>query len=151
VRESIFDILFSLGGVADLEVLDLFCGSGAMGLEALSRGAAGCTFVDRDPAALDAVRQNLAATGLEGPDRPRPRLVQAGLPGWLAGAAPADLALCDPPYDFADWVGLLGVLRTPLAVLESRAEPEIPAPWDVVRARRYGGTLVTVTRRDPLS
>ena len=60
VRESIFDILGSLGGVEDLDVVDLFCGSGALGVEALSRGASSATFVDADPEALAAVRQNLA-------------------------------------------------------------------------------------------
>src|ERR1700729_2133336 len=64
VRESIFDILGSRGGVVGLRVVDLFCGSGALGVEALSRGAASVTFVDSDPSALDAVRQNLGAVGL---------------------------------------------------------------------------------------
>ena len=66
VRESIFDILGSRGGVEGLAVVDLFCGSGAFGVEALSRGAASAIFVDSDPAALDAVRANLAAVGLAG-------------------------------------------------------------------------------------
>ncbi len=66
VREAIFDVLGSMGGVNDLGVVDLFCGSGAMGVEALSRGAASATFVDHDPGALEAVRTNLAAVGLEG-------------------------------------------------------------------------------------
>src|SRR5580700_2211291 len=64
VREAIFDILGSQGGVDDLRVVDLFCGSGALGVEALSRGAASATFVDLDPHALTAVEQNLTAVGL---------------------------------------------------------------------------------------
>src|ERR1700689_598665 len=64
VRESIFDILGSQGGVEGLGGVDLFCGSGALGVEALSRGAASATFVDLDPDALAAVRQNLHAVGL---------------------------------------------------------------------------------------
>ena len=68
VREAIFDILFSLGGVEGLQVADLFAGTGALGIEALSRGAASVTFVDRDPAAMAAVRANLA---LGGPRRRR--------------------------------------------------------------------------------
>ena len=113
VRESIFDILGSLGGVEGLDVVDLFCGSGALGAEALSRGASSATFVDADPEALAAVRQNLQAVGLadesatwSGP----------GCPGWL-DAAPGrsfDLALCDPPYDFDAWPDLLaGVAGRP--------------------------------------
>jgi 16S rRNA (guanine966-N2)-methyltransferase len=144
VRESIFDILGSQGGVDGLSVVDLFCGSGALGLEALSRGAASATFVDRDPDALAAVKANLSAVGL---DAEPATLVRAALPGWLAGAPPFDLALCDPPYDYDDWSELLGVLRADRAVLESSSEIALPEGWMVTRARRYGSTLVTVAQR----
>jgi 16S rRNA (guanine966-N2)-methyltransferase len=146
VRESIFDILGSQGGVDGLSVVDLFCGSGALGAEALSRGAASVTFVDRDPAALDAVRQNLTAVGLsEDPVT----LVQAALPGWLQRMAVPDfdLAFCDPPYDFEDWPALLGALRAGAAVVESGAPVPLPEGWVITRERRYGGTLVTVLQR----
>src|SRR5450755_4481141 len=112
VRESIFDILGSRGGVEGLSVVDLFCGSGALGLEALSRGAASATFVDQDLGALDAVRTNLAAVGLD--DEPA-TVVRASLPGWLAGAPHFDLALCDPPYTFEGWSELLSILRVDTA------------------------------------
>jgi 16S rRNA (guanine(966)-N(2))-methyltransferase RsmD len=144
VRESIFDILGSRGGVDGLSVVDLFCGSGALGLEALSRGAASVTFVDQDPGALEAVRTNLAAVGLG--DEPT-TVVRAALPGWLAGAAAFDLALCDPPYSFDGWNELLSILQAGTAVLESSAPVEFPAGWMVARERRYGGTLVTVAHR----
>src|SRR5215469_12774206 len=92
VRESIFDILGSQGGVEGLTVVDLFCGSGALGVEALSRGAASATFVDIDSHALEAARRNLEAVALDGEPV---QFVRAALPGWLeGGAAPAfDLAL----------------------------------------------------------
>lgn len=141
VREAIFDILGSMGGVAGLRVLDLFCGSGALGAEALSRGAASVTFVDHDTAALAAVRANLAAAGLA--DR-ESSLVRAELPGWLGRAPEVDLALCDPPYAFDDWHTLLTSLRARTAVLESAGEIDPPDGWMVARSRRYGGTLVTV-------
>lgn len=149
VRESIFDILGSLGGVEGLCVVDLFCGSGALGLEALSRGAAAATFVDADPVALDAVRTNLGAVGL---DRDAVTLVRAVLPGWLRTGAVGesgefDLALCDPPYDFDDWPALLGALRAGTVVMESSASIPLPDHWVVTKERRYGGTLVTVAER----
>jgi 16S rRNA (guanine966-N2)-methyltransferase len=147
VRESIFDILGSLGGVDGLEVVDLFCGSGALGVEALSRGAASVTFVDHDPDALAAVRQNLQAVGL---DDASATLVRASLPAWLQTGATAsrfDLALCDPPYDFTDWLALLDALRAETAVLESAQAVALPSGWMVARERRYGGTLVTVAQR----
>jgi 16S rRNA (guanine966-N2)-methyltransferase len=150
VRESIFDILGSLGGVEGLKVLDLFCGSGALGVEALSRGAASATFVDLDPDALDAVRQNLTAVGLADADA---TLVRAALPGWLrtgggnrkSGTGRAyDLALCDPPYDFTEWPALLEFLDAGTVVMESSSPIELPDTWVVAKERRYGGTLITV-------
>jgi 16S rRNA (guanine966-N2)-methyltransferase len=144
VREAIFDVLGSMGGVADLAVVDLFCGSGAMGVEALSRGAASATFVDCDPAALEAVRTNLRAVGLAGEAA---TVLRAELPAWLERAGRFDLAFCDPPYTFEDWDLLLGWLQADLAVLESGAEIAVPEGWEVTRSRRYGGTLVTVVRQ----
>jgi 16S rRNA (guanine(966)-N(2))-methyltransferase RsmD len=146
VRESIFDILGSRGGVEGLSGVDLFCGSGALGVEALSRGAASATFVDLDPDALDAVRQNLAAVGL---GEARATLVRASLPGWLRSPASPefDLALCDPPYDFEEWPALLGALRADVVVTESSSPIAPPEGWVVTRERRYGGTLVTVAQR----
>jgi 16S rRNA (guanine966-N2)-methyltransferase len=148
VRESIFDVLGSMGGVEGLAVADLFCGSGAMGAEALSRGARSATFVDADRAALDAVRQNLAAVGLD--DRPA-TLVRGVLPGWLATAPAVDLALCDPPYAFEEWPALLGALRAGLVVMESSRPVPVPVGWTVTKSRRYGGTLVTVAHPHPAS
>src|SRR6185437_12129100 len=146
VREAIFDILGSQGGVEGLAVVDLFCGSGALGVEALSRGAASSTIVDLDPDALAAVRRNLEAVGLgEEPVT----LVRAALPGWLESAAARsfDLALCDPPYNFENWPALLDVLRSDAVVMESAAPIVLPRSWVVARERRYGGTLVTVAHR----
>jgi 16S rRNA (guanine(966)-N(2))-methyltransferase RsmD len=163
VRESIFDILGSQGGVEGLRVIDLFCGSGALGVEALSRGAASATFVDVDPSALAAVRQNLTAVGL---DDAAATLVRAELPGWLRNGArsgsgsgtrapgpeaadgPAfDLALCDPPYDFEDWPALLEALDSATVVMESSSPIAPPDTWVVARERRYGGTLITVAHQ----
>jgi 16S rRNA (guanine966-N2)-methyltransferase len=143
VREAIFDVLGSMGGVQGLEVMDLFCGSGAFGVEALSRGAARARFVDIDAAALAAVRTNLAAVGLADADV---TLTRAELPAWLSSAPRADLALCDPPYTFADWGALLSLLPVTTAVLESSQPIEVPDAWRVATTRRYGGTLVTVVR-----
>jgi len=143
VREAIFDMLGSMGGVGGASVLDLFCGSGALGLEALSRGAASVTFVDHDSGALAAVQTNLEATGLASSAA---SLVRAELPGWLGRAPRVDLALCDPPYAFSDWDTLLALLSADVAVLESGSPVELPAGWVAARTRRYGGTLVTVAR-----
>jgi len=118
-------------------VLDLFCGSGALGIEALSRGAASATFVDDDPAALTAVRANLASTGLGGGE-----VVRADAVRWLDGDPAVDLALVDPPYSFDSWGAVFSRLLAGIVVAESNRDLEIPAPWRIVRKRRYGGTVV---------
>jgi 16S rRNA (guanine966-N2)-methyltransferase len=146
VREAIFDVLGSMGGIDGLTVVDLFCGSGAMGVEALSRGAASATFVDHDPGALEAVRANLAAVGLGAEPT---KVLRADLPAWLERSSPFDVAFCDPPYDFDGWGTLLGWLQADVAILESAEEIAVPSGWQVTRSRRYGGTLVTVVRQAP--
>lgn len=150
VREAIFDILQSMLNLDGALVLDLFAGSGAMGIEALSRGARLATFVEHDRRALVALRENLAALGLDG----RARVVHAEALGWLAGQRSVaresfDLALCDPPYRFEDWEALLGCLDAEVGVLESSRPVHPGRSWEVSRSKRYGGTLVTVVRRAP--
>ena len=95
-RETLFSMLTSrLGSFDGLRVADLFAGSGALGLEALSRGAASCLFVEQDAAALKAIRANVETLGARGK-----ATVQAGSVMALAPAAAAyDLILLDPPYD----------------------------------------------------
>ena len=102
VREAVFDILYSLGGVDGLQVADLFAGTGALGIEALSRGAASVTFVERDPVALGVVRTNLASVGLGDAEKDGDATVVRGdVDAWAATTASRyDLVLCDPPYDF---------------------------------------------------
>jgi 16S rRNA (guanine966-N2)-methyltransferase len=144
VRESIFDILSNLVDLTDLRVADLFAGTGALGIEALSRGAGSVTFVERDPSAANSVRENLVSTGLDGPNA---TVVRRDVLDYLAVLPDQfDLALCDPPYSFEQWDTLLEMLPAKLAVLESGAELAVPTRWIVLRSRRYGGTLVTVVR-----
>jgi 16S rRNA (guanine966-N2)-methyltransferase len=143
VREAIFDVLGSIQSLSGCHVVDLFAGSGAMGIEALSRGAATAVFVDRAPEAVVVARANLTSLGLED----RGRVVRGDVLSWLSRRHPADLVLCDPPYDFDRWTALLQDLDAPLVVLESSRPVELPPPWEVVRQKRYGSTLVTVARR----
>ena len=94
-RETLFSMLTSrLGSFEDLRVLDLFAGSGALGLEALSRGAAHCTFVEQDHLALDALEKNIAK--LDGKDRCDVR--KSSVLSMGSALKPADIVLMDPPY-----------------------------------------------------
>ncbi|MGE3621231.1 MAG: 16S rRNA (guanine(966)-N(2))-methyltransferase RsmD [Acidimicrobiia bacterium] len=145
VREATFNALVSRGALDGATVLDLFAGSGALGIEALSRGAAHATFVDADAAALAAVRANLAACGFAG----RAEVVRGEATAFLAGAGDRrwDLALLDPPYAFDGWAELLAALPAAEAVVESDREVGLPAGWRAERAKRYGGTVVVIAAR----
>lgn len=95
IRESLFAILSPQ--LEDARVLDLFAGSGSLGIEALSRGAAHATFVERDREACAAIRNNLEATGLAR----KARVLRADVLSWLGrgpAGGPYDLAFCDPPF-----------------------------------------------------
>lgn len=143
VREAIFDVLMSLDVVEDASVLDAFAGSGALGIEALSRGAASATFVDSDAAAVTAVTANLARVGLGG--RRDVRVVRAETVGFLAGSRHHyDLAFLDPPYRFAGWPEVLQSVCAATVVIESSTPVEVPGRFELHRVYRYGGTLVTV-------
>jgi 16S rRNA (guanine966-N2)-methyltransferase len=148
VRESVFSMLESLGGLEGARVLDLFAGTGAMGIEALSRGAEAATFVEREPAALAAVRANLASTALTGGEVVRGDALEfVGRAG--AGGGGFDVVFCDPPYAFTAWEGLLdalGRLAIGLVVAESAQSLPTVSGWDVVRHRRYGTTVMTLLR-----
>lgn len=152
VREAIFNMLYSLDdAIDDAVVLDGFAGTGALGLEALSRGARSVTFVERNPRVLRTLDANIASTGA---DRAALTVVRADLLDWLARVPPGtnfDVALLDPPYDFAAWPALLAALPASLAVVESNRditeELDPAGEWEPIRHRRYGGTVVTMVSR----
>jgi len=178
VREAMFDVLLALqevraggdaapaaGPLGGHVVLDLFAGSGALGIEALSRGAGACTFVEHERAALRALRANLERLGVtvgardrreEGDDgrAARARVLAADARGALRAdarrGARYTLLFADPPYDrYAEvrpaLASLLGPLLAPRAVLviETAAGTAAGLPWTIVREKRYGDTRVT--------
>jgi 16S rRNA (guanine966-N2)-methyltransferase len=144
VRESIFNALLSFGAVEGATVVDLFAGSGALGIEALSRGARHCTFVESAKPALDAIGANLATTRLEG----RATVVASTADAFIReGHEQFDLALCDPPYAFDGWDELLAALPAAVVVIESDRAVEPPPGWVVSRNRSYGTTVVTFGHR----
>lgn len=143
VREAIFNALGSLDVVDGAHVVDLFAGSGALGIEALSRGATHVTFVDAAPKALAAVRENLEICGLDS----AATVVRADAVSFLERTdVRFDLALLDPPYGFDAWEQVLASLRAEVVVIESDRTIDPGAALDVMRERRYGGTVVTIAR-----
>ena len=147
VREALFSILGPLAGV---RVLDLFAGSGALGIEALSRGAADATLVDSDALAVRAARENVDRLGIEAA-----RVVRSGVPAFLRAAARRGerwgLVFCDPPYRLAprlarDLDGLVPpvLAEEALVVCESSHRQPLRLDLRVVTERRYGDTIVIV-------
>lgn len=146
VKESIFNALGSLDLLRDAQVVDLFAGSGALGIEALSRGASHVTFVDNDRASIAVVRQNLAAVGLEA----QATIRQADAFAALATGVATDalVVLADPPYQFDRWDELFAAIAAPWVVIEAGAPVVLPAGWINVRERAYGSTIVCFAHRD---
>jgi len=147
VREAVFNLV---GPVDGAEVLDLFAGSGALGLEALSRGASAATFVESDRVAAETIVKNLDKLGLEGA-----RVYREDAARLLATEAAAgrryDLVLVDPPYRMlSTFLPILAahlpavVAQDGLVVVESDAKekPELPLPLRT--SRTYGSTRVTL-------
>jgi 16S rRNA (guanine966-N2)-methyltransferase len=156
-REGLFA---SLGSLVDgARVLDLFAGTGAAGIEAMSRGAEVATFVDRGAPAAACIRENLRRTRLEGSSR----VVRAEVTRWLEGdrrGDPFDLVICDPPYDLdpvaiaanlarldAGWLAPEG-----WTVVLTRGHkgplPAVPVHWALRRQLRYGDSLLIQYREE---
>jgi 16S rRNA (guanine966-N2)-methyltransferase len=149
VREAVFQILAP--HLADARVLDLFAGTGALGIEALSRGAATCVFVERRPEVAAVLRRNLRELDLTARSRVLVGAVERRLPA-IGRTQPGgfDLVLLDPPYDHADIDAVLTRLPLVLAadgriVWEHAHTAAAPPPMlAVVDRRTYGQTAVSL-------
>lgn len=146
VREALFSILGDLTGA---RVLDLYAGSGALGIEALSRGAASCEFVDRAPAAIAAIRRNLAALGIDAPVHRREAL--RALDDASGRGAAYDLVFLDPPYRHPAGLGrelsdALPAVLAPGARVVTESDRRSPLALDLplTDERRYGDTLIRI-------
>ena len=156
VKQTLFAILEP--DLRGARFLDLFAGSGAGGIEALSRGAAHATFVERDPGAIRTIRSNLERTGLAGGNRVL--VVRGDAIGWLHDPArpqerPYDLALVDPPYEdasaMASALEALGPLMTSGSRVVAKHFWRTPPPARTGllasdRERRFGDTALTFYR-----
>jgi 16S rRNA (guanine966-N2)-methyltransferase len=153
VRESLFNVLAAQQDFDGLAVLDLYAGSGALGLEAISRGASSALFVESDRRASAVISDNVTSLGAHG-TRVRCAPVAVVVAGPSAG--PFDVVFADPPYDLptADVEAVLAALTADgwlrpgaIAVVErSTMGPELswPTPWSVRQVRRYGDTRLEI-------
>ena len=150
VREALFAMLGELDGA---NVLDLFAGSGALGIEALSRGAGHVVFVERDPVALGVMRENLAALGIGAAASVRRADALAALQSARERQEKYDLVFIDPPYKQAHALTPeLSAALPPLlehaarVVVESDRRSPLELPFELQRSRTYGDTLITIHR-----
>ena len=143
VREAMFNSLFSLGVLDGSRVLDLYAGTGALGIEALSRGAAEALFVERTQAVAAVLRGNLESTSLAD----RAAVIVADVDTALTGLARQgrrfDLAFVDPPYAFDGWPQLMARVPAGLVVAESDRAVDVGPGFAIHHRRRHGGTVVT--------
>ncbi len=156
VREAIFNILGA--AVAEARVLDLFAGTGALGIEALSRGAAAAVFVEDQPSALKGLRRNLETLGLLERSQVLPLPVAAALRQLAARREPFGLVFLDPPYGGGAASATLKALAASGLILpqawvvaeHSRREtlPETSGALRQQTLRRYGDTQVAIYRRE---
>jgi 16S rRNA (guanine966-N2)-methyltransferase len=148
VREAAFNLI---GPVEDATVLDLFAGSGAMGLEALSRGAASAVFVESDRDACKTIERNLDKLRVTGATV----LCRDALQALVSSNRTYDLVLCDPPYDYPDHERLAGYLARALApsgllVYETATKTEPAIGGLTVRtSRTYGPARLTLFEHEP--
>jgi 16S rRNA (guanine(966)-N(2))-methyltransferase RsmD len=150
------EALFSIWGreLPGARFLDLFAGTGAVGLEALGRGAAAAVLVEGDPRALKTVDENVSALGAGEAVRTYRLRLPAGMGVLREREAPFDLVFVDPPYGFGDAAELLAALPDLLAPAAavafehgSRDSPPVPPPrLELVDTRRYGGSCLSFYR-----
>lgn len=151
VKEALFSILEHAGLLEGSKVLDLFAGSGALGIEAISRGAASCTFVENNRSALETIRVNLSRTGLEGQANIISMDVSKAIERIARKETRFKLALLDPPYDSGMQVGVIQYLADHLMkpegiiVLEVSSRSVVPqsiAGYTRINRRVYGDTAL---------
>ena len=158
VREAMFSALDARGVLGGAVVLDLYAGSGALAIEALSRGADAAVLVERDRSALAAIRSNVELLGLDATTRVVARDVMPFLRETQPHDAPFDLVCADPPYDTGDdaVTALLVALESPgwlapgaLVTIERPARHPVATPpgWSSGWQRAFGDTLLTFCSR----
>lgn len=160
-REALFNVLAHAAWAPDLtglRVIDAFAGSGALGIEAISRGAEFCLFVETDSAARGTIRSNIEKFGLFGKTRIHRRsATDLGVKPASVGS-PFDVVFLDPPYGYSLTPKALQALVEgqwlkpgALAVAETGADEALPsmAQWEALDTREYGPALVTFLRHTP--
>ncbi len=143
VREAIFNSLTSLDAIEGASIADLFAGTGACGIEALSRGARSVVFVEKDAKAASVIKSNVANVGFESASD----IVTADAFKFLERGDHFDVVIADPPYKFGRWTELMCAVDAGVLVCEANSELKSTDRWHAVRDRKHGDTHFTIFKR----
>lgn len=140
VKEAIFNSLHSYGLVDNRTFLDLFSGTGSLGIEALSRGAKSVVFVDNNAEAIDCVKSNVDMLNYDSASK----IQKADALSFLEKGEYFDVALLDPPYRFKQWGELLKRIKAHTLVIESPEPIMLKHGWQIIKSQKYGQTHLLI-------
>ena len=143
VKEAIFNSLHSYGLVENRSFLDLFSGTGSLGIEALSRGAKSVVFVDHHAEAIDCIiliveKLNYGSTS---------KILKTDALSFLERDDYFDVALLDPPYKYEHWGTLLKRVNAHSIVIESSEQVTLESDWEIIKSQKYGQTNLLIASR----
>ena len=143
VKEAIFNSLHSYGLVENRSFLDLFSGTGSLGIEALSRGAKSVVFVDHHVEAIDCITLNVEKLNYGS----RSKILKADALSFLERDDYFDVALLDPPYKYEHWGTLLKRVNAHSIVIESSEQVTLESDWEIIKSQKYGQTNLLIASR----
>ncbi|MEC8334133.1 MAG: 16S rRNA (guanine(966)-N(2))-methyltransferase RsmD [Actinomycetota bacterium] len=140
VKEAIFNSLHSYGLVNDKSFLDLFSGTGSLGIEALSRGANSVVFVDNNQEAIDCITLNVKKLNYGSVSK----ILKTDALNFLKKEEYFDIALIDPPYKYEHWSALLEHINAHSIVIESSEKVILESDWQIIKSQKYGQTNLLI-------
>ena len=144
VKEAIFNSLHSYDSVVNRTFLDLFSGTGSLGIEALSRGAISVDFVDKHQQAVDCISSNLEKFNLGN----LAQVTRTDAFSHLQKGNYYDVALLDPPYTFDRWHEVLPLVNARTMVIESTEVIELEKSWKILKSQKYGQTCLLIATNE---
>ena len=143
VKEAIFNSLHSYGLVESRSFLDLFSGTGSLGIEALSRGAKSAVFIDHHAEAIDCIILNVEELNYGSTSK----ILKTDALSFLERDDYFDVALLDPPYKYEHWGTLLKRVNAHSIVIESSEQVTLESDWEIIKSQKYGQTNLLIASR----
>ncbi len=143
VKEAIFNSLHSYGLVENRSFLDLFSGTGSLGIEALSRGAKSVVFIDHHAEAIDCIILNVEKLNYGSTSK----ILKTDALSFLERDDYFDVVLLDPPYKYEHWGTLLKRVNAHSIVIESSEQVTLESDWEIIKSQKYGQTNLLIASR----